>query len=303
MLGNKLAYATLLLFSFYSTLSCSNSNTIWLSHTKNSADFFGDGSQSINPEGYALGYSKSFNSDWQVSLSYAELDDKTQWLTLGEDLPTVVDHADSETKNTQLSLGWMPEDYMVSFAYSQIEATERALTRLPAIAEITQTKDNIVNINYDGFHLDNQWTFNWTLGVQYADSKSDNLQIFFVNPITSVGTRFNQTIWSAITSFSSSYEYAYYDILIAPGISISWNTELSSSGEPLVLITRGDQRHLFNQFSDRQIGTLRTPDSGLWDFSINIAWSEHISTRLSYGQSISAPVKSSGTSVELSVYF
>jgi len=280
-----------------------NNHNLWLSYTENKADYFGTGASSLKPTGSSIGYSLTFAEAWQVSLSYGESDGEGRWLIEGFDNPDFFDAAETKSESKSISLGWLGEDFGLDFTYGELESSERALTRIPIIAEGTDSEETIYSFSYNDFDGVDDWLFGWSFGLQYIDSESDNLQVVFIDPITSVATRFNQTSYSAFADFDISHSFEYDAFTVWPQLTVSWAAEISSDGEPLVLLTRGDQRVFVSQLNDRFINTFRTPDSGFWDLSLNFDWHNNWSTSIAFGKTISAPTDTQSITFDISVVF
>ena len=296
-------FATLALLLPTSLPVLANQNSLWLGYTQNQSDYFGDGQSAIEPAGYNLGYSRMIGDDWQFAIGYGESDGKGRWPLVDIDRRDLVNGADTESQSASLSVSWLGESYSISGSYSEIENTEKALTRVPTIAEITVAKDKVLSVSYDTFTDHEAWLFGWSIGLQYAESDSDNLQIYFVEPVTSVATRFNQTNLSLFTEFDISHEFDEASFTWYPTLRFGWNSGIDNSGEPLILLTRGDERRLFTQFNDRFINGYRTPDSGYWDLSLNFDWHNDWHTSIGYGRTLSASIETSSVTLDISLDF
>ena len=280
-----------------------NQNSLWLGYTQNESDYFGDGNSSIEPSGYNLGYSRILGDAWQISVGYGESDGKGRWPIVGFDALDLVDGADTESKNISLGVSWVGDSFALSTVYSEAENTERALTRIPTIAEIIVANDKVLSFSLDDFTENQDWFFGWSLGLQYAENDFDNLQIFFVEPVTSVATRFDQTNWSFFAEADVGRDFVMDSFTISPLLRLGWDWGISTSGDPLVLLTRGDERRLFTQFNDRFISGYRIPDSGYWDLSVTFDWHNDWRTSVGYGRTISAPIATSSITLDLSLDF
>lgn len=275
---------------------------LWLGHGQNESDYFGDGVSVIKPNGQNIGYGYSLNDAWQFSLSYGESEGDGRWVVPGVDI-RLFNLAETESKFYAASASWIQTDYSISIAYSKIENEERALTRAPTIVEAIDGKDKAFAINYDRFYASEAWTYGISLGLQYADSTNTTVQTIFTTPQTIAGSRFDETSWSTFIDLDIAYWFEHESFSWAPQLTVSRNWEVSSNGEPLIVLTRGDERRVFTQFNDRFVNSFRKTDSGFWEVSLQFDWLNDWSTSVAYGKSLSTDVDVTSFSFDVSVAF
>lgn len=280
-----------------------SNHLLWLGHGQNELDYFADGMSSFKPDGQNVGYSYSVNDAWQMSLTYGESKGDGQWPVENNDLNNRFNLAETDSKFYAISASWLQTDYSISLAYSETENSERALTRLPNILEAIEGEDKALAINYDRFYANEAWTYGFSLGLQYADSHNITVQTFFSNPITIAGSQFDETSWSTFIDLDIAYWFEQTSFSWAPQLTVSRNWEISSDGEPLIVLTRGDERRVFTQFNDRFINSFRTPDSGFWELSLHFDWLNDWSTSIAYGKTISTEIDVTSWNLDLSVAF
>ena len=276
---------------------------IWLGYHQTSSDFWGDGRSDFKPDGQSIGISYLFSDTVDIAYSYGKIEGNESWQIEGIDNPNILDEGRSESESHTLSATWLLEEFSLSFSYSDIQSEERALIRFPVVGEITITDDKVFSVSYGDFYSNDNTIFGWSLGIQYAYSENDNLQVFLIDPVTSVATQFNQTSYSFFTDFDIGYDIESDSVTFSPQLSVGWNFEISSDGEPLILLARGDERTFYNQFNDRVVNSFRTPDSGFWDLSANLDLHNGWNLALAYSQTISAPVDTSAISFDISLAF
>ena len=291
------------LFLSVPTTCVANDNTLWLGYTQTSTDYFDDGNSTIKPGGFTLGYSRTFSDEWILSFSYGELDDGQRWSLQNPDLPNAFNQAEIDTKMAGVNLSRQFENYALSLSYGEVENRERALSRLPLIAEEIQGEDKFASLSIDDYFDFNDVFLGWAFGVQYSDNKNLTRQVFFTDPVTITGAQFDQETWSSYIDLDISRWYEYESFSWAPQFSLSWNWEISSSGDPLFVVTRGDERRVFNQFNDRLMGSFRVPDSGFWELSANFDFLNDWSSSIAYGQSISTDSDIDSISIDISLAF
>ncbi|TQV75204.1 hypothetical protein FLL45_09705 [Aliikangiella marina] len=296
--------AAAILLGFAISFPCKADNAlVWIGYNQTSSDFWGDGRSDFKPDGESIGVSYLFDDTIDVAYSFGKIKGQESWPIAGVNNPNVTDRGESESESHSLSLTWLLEDFSLGFTVSDIQSEERTLIRFPIVAEITVTDDQLVSLNYDDFYSDDKTTFGWSVGLQFADSKNDNLQVFFTDPATSIATRFNQKSYSLFSDFDISYDIESESITFTPQLSVGWNFELSSDGEPLILLTRGDRRTLLNRFNDRITNSFLIPDSGYWNLSTNLDLHNGWNIALAYGKTISAPIDTTSISFDISLAF
>lgn len=300
---NKKRQFCVCLLTLASQQALANNHILWIGHGQNELDYFEDGSSTLKPDGQNIGYGYSLNDEWQFSLSYGESEGDGRWPTPNTDLNNLFNLAETESKFYAISASWIQTDYSVSVAYSETENNERALTRLPLILEIVSGEDKAFAINYDRFYADEAWTYGFSLGLQYADSDNRTVQTFFTDPVTIAGSQFDETSWSTFIDLDIAYWFEQESFSWAPQLTLSRNWEISSDGDPLIVLTRGDERRVFTQFNDRFENSFRTPDAGFWELSLQFDWLNDWSTSIAYGKTVSTEVDVTSLSFDVSVAF
>ena len=278
---------------------------LWLGYAQNQSDYFGDGRSQLEPAGGSFGISYEISEQWQMSLSYAEFEGDGNWpvVGMGMDFSQVNNSARSESNLGALSFSWVQPDYSLSLAYSQAENSDRALLRFPLSVEGVEGEDKVLSLSWDNFAEHKEILLNWSLGVQYSDSENRSLQVFFTDPATTAATAFDQTSWSSFLELSASHWVEQQLFSWAPQLTLSWNWELDSSGDPVIVVNRGDQRHIFTQFNDRIDGGFRAPDSGFWELAFNFDFHNDWSAQIAYSKSLSVDSQIEGFSFDISVLF
>ncbi|TQV84918.1 autotransporter outer membrane beta-barrel domain-containing protein [Aliikangiella coralliicola] len=277
-------------------------STLWIGYTLNRSDYFDDRNSEIKPDGLNLGISQLFADQWQIALSYGDFEGDGTWPTdrNGSD---VLERAETKSQAVGLSASWLTEDFNLSLSYSEIENNERSLSRGPLVLELVEGKDKVFSFSYDDYFDGELFTFGWSLGIQHSDSLNRTRQTSLNEPVTVASAQFDQTSWSSFVDLDISHWFENDDFSWAPQLTLSWAWEISSSGDPLLVISRGDERRVFTQFNDRLMGTFRTPDSGFWELSFNFDWHNDWSSSLAYGKSISAEEDLESLSIDIGFSF
>ncbi|MCP4413425.1 MAG: hypothetical protein GY808_12770 [Gammaproteobacteria bacterium] len=158
-------------------------------------------------------------------------------------------------------------------------------------------------MSYDSFVDFKKWIFSWGLGTQYADSKNRTHQTYQRDPVVETDAQIDQTSWSVFLDLDigSSHEFDHFSFL--PTMSLSWNSELSTSGEPLLVVSRDGENRVFTQFDYNKNNIFRIPDSGLWLLAFTFDWQNNLSTSITYGQNFSAEIEVSSWSLDISMEF
>ncbi|MCW9017368.1 MAG: hypothetical protein OQJ89_10415 [Kangiellaceae bacterium] len=278
-------------------------NSLWLGYQSTQYEYFEDAPSELRPSSSSIGYSRIFADNWQIALSYSQSEKNDRWPVPNTDFPNLFNQARVEQDSYAVSVGWLNSDYIISVSIAELNNTEAALSRLPAEAESIESKERVFSTSFNSSTTFLALDMGWSIGVQYIDSDNDVLQASGSDPITFINGEFDQTQTSLFTDVDFSYWFENEVFSWAPQISLGWTWEISSEGEPLALVIRGDEQRILPRLNDRIADTLRTPDSGYWELSANFDWKNGWFTTLSYGQTISAPQRIDSFSLDLGIDF
>ncbi|PCJ50302.1 MAG: hypothetical protein COA74_03530 [Gammaproteobacteria bacterium] len=292
----------LLLNLFHHAIKAAD-NLLWMSYSQIQSDYYGDGNSSLKPDGFNFGYMGDLSEQWQISFNYGKFTSADSWSIEGVENRDLFNQARTESQSIGLGITWLIDDYSISFDYAQQEYTENAISRMPRLDEEISSDDQFYSVSLDSFVGFENWILGWGLGSQYSDSKNKTQQIYRTDPVIMSNSQFDQTRWNVFLDLVIGSSYAFDDFDLLPALSLSWNSELSGDGEPLLVVTRDGERRVFTQFDYRNNNTYRLPDSGLWLISFTFDWKNNWSTSLTYGQNFSADIEVSSWSVDLSVEF
>jgi len=293
----------ILLLCLLSPFCSSSESLLWIGYNQNSSDFFGDGSSEINPDGILIGWSTEISENWALTLSYGDYKGDVSTTIFENNQVSLVNQGNTSSNAVSVSLNWLADDYGLSFSYSQIDNEENSLTRLPLVEEQVIGDDQVLSFSYDSIVDLQSWIFGWSIGTQFSQSSVNVHDVVGAdNPII-IDAQFESENISAFIDLDFSFPIKKTNYILTPMFTLSWATDISSSGDELVTVIRGDQRQTFTQLNDRLSTTFRTPDSGFWEVAIEIEWDNGWGTTLAYGKSIAADTDTDSFLLDLSVAF
>ncbi len=298
---NKKFIITILIWIAFHQAIQAGDNLLWIGYNQIQSDYFSDGNSTIKPDGINFGYIGDISEQWQISVNYGKYTGEGVWPI--DDYPGVFDQAETESQSVGLGLTWSADDYSISISYAQQENTEDAITRMPRVVENVNAEDRIYSVSYDNFVDFEQWIFSWGLGTQYADSKNRTHQTYQRDPVVETDVHIDQTSWSVFLDLDIGTSYEFDNFSFLPTMSLSWNSELSTSGEPLRIVSRKGEIRVFTQFDYNKNNIFRIPDSGLWLMAFTFDWQNNLSTSITYGQNFSAEIDVSSWSLDVSIEF
>jgi len=298
---------TVLLVSFtlllHTPMSFAGESLLWIGYNQNSSDFFGGGSSEINPDGTLIGLSTEISENWALTLSYGDYKGDVSTTIFENNQVSLVNQGNTSSNAASVSLNWFADDYGLSFSYSQIDNEENSLTRLPLVVEQVIGDDQVLSFSYDSIVDLQSWIFGWSIGTQFSQSSVTVHDVVGAdNPII-IDAQFDSENISAFIDLDFSFPIKKSNYILTPMFTLSWATDISSSGDELVTVIRGDQRQTFTQLNDRLSTTFRTPDSGFWEAAIEIEWDNGWGTTLAYGKSIAADTDTDSLLLDISVAF
>jgi hypothetical protein len=286
------------------TAICSASESLlWVGYNQNTTDFFKDASSQIKPTGVILGMSTEISENWGVTLSYGDFEGDTSATVFENNQVTLVNSGKTSSTSSGVSFNWFEDDYGLTFSYAQIDNKENSLTRLPLVEEEIIGDDQVFSASYDSFIDVDNWSFGWSLGTQFAKSSVTVEDVVGTTPPIMIDAKFDSDSVSFFIDLDFSFPIKKESYSMTPKFTLSWTSEISNSGDEVVTITRGDERKIFNQLSDRLGTTFRTPDSGFWETALDIEWDNGWGATLAYGQSIAADINVDSLSFDVSVAF
>ncbi len=284
-----------------------NSLTIGFGQTQ--TDYFGNGQSQIKPTSQMINYSRELNDAWIVEFSYEKIQADGRWLNRDGVAVDLFDRAESDSKTFGIALGWQAEDYGLTLSYADIKTNDKSLTFLPRIVETVDSDDKIISfsfnksIEFSSTQKDYQWGLDWFLGAQYAQFDVSIFDNINTEPPTNVNTFIEQSSWSSFVDVSVNYWIEDISFAWAPYLSLSWNWELSSTGEQLILISRGDLHQVIDEPSGRFSTSFRIPDSGTWEVGVDFLWINGWSINLRYGQTLETEFDLDSIAIDISVAF
>lgn len=277
---------------------------VWLGYQQEQKDYLDDNNSPITNKGSNIGGSFEITNNWQVSLSFSKSKGEASWSVADFNSTKATNTAKIESQASLFKLIWLSDDYSLSFGYAESEFDEQALTRQPLVSISIEGKDKIYSFAYDAQNDVDNWLFNWGLGIQYADISNNSSQTNFTDPKTYIKNQFNETSWGAFIDLGIAYWFEAENFAWTPQFTVSWNAEISNDGNPYLVIAHGGKKYRFAQNSNlHQADTFRQPDSGFWQASVMLMWSENWTSTIGYSETISAEVESESLAFDLSYSF
>ncbi len=288
-------------------IQASENNSLSIGVGKIKTDYFGDNASPITSDSQLVSFSHQFSDAWQVQLDYEKIDGNGRWLNVDSAVVDRFNQAETESNTLGFSVHWQNDDYGLNLSYSDVDTEDRSITFFPSILESVNSDDKIVSFSFEHSILfevsdsDNIWNFDWSLGIQYAQFDITILDV--VEPAINIETLIEQSNLSGYVDLNLSYWIEQAEFYWSPYLAFSWNSEFSSSGEQLILISRGEQRQLIDEPSSRFSSSFRTPDSGSWNTGISVFWQNGWSVDVSYGETLGTEIELENLMVNLSVSF
>ena len=293
----------ILVSPMFASIAMAEKHSLSIGYNTSEYQYFDAYESTFKPDGGSLGYSYSFSDTWLLNLSYAQQTAKQRWRVSQGEIQGLLSAAEQDSNAYGLGFSWLGEDYSLSLSYSKQSNSEEALARIPAVIEVIDGDNQSLNFSYDSALTSETWEFGYGIGVQYLDSENLTRQTNLTDPILIATTNFDQTSWSVFTDLDLSYWVEGESFTWAPQLTVGWNWEISSDGEPLVLATRGGERRVVTRFSDRVLESFKTPDAGYWQIGAFFQWDSGWNLSVSTGNTISAEPEIQSTSIEIGVYF
>jgi len=281
----------------------SSENLLWVGYNQNKSDFFGDGLSNIKPSGTTIGWSTELSDNWVITLSYGDYEGDVSTTIFENNQVRLINQGNTSSNASSVSLNWLADDYALSFSYSQIDNEENSLTRLPLVVEQVFGDDQVLSFSYDSIVDLESWIFGWSVGTQISESSVSVHDVVGSDTPIIIDAQFDSENISAFIDLDFSFPIKKTNYILTPMFTLSWATDISSSGDELVTVIRGDQRQTFTQLNDRLSTTFRTPDSGFWEVAIEIEWDNGWGTTLAYGKSIAADTDTDSLLIDISVAF
>jgi len=306
----KKRYFTLILLA--SSLSVSAEeylSLLSLGFSQTSSDYFADGQSTITPNNYSFGLVKQVSDDWIIGFDYSKQKGNGRWLNEDDLQVELFNEAEIESKNMAINAIWLADFFELSFGTSVGDSRDISRSVLPVIDELVDIEDRTFDIaigktwelGEDG--NGNFWEFDFDIGLQYAEvdiSISDRVN---TEPPLFIDNQIEQTNTSVIFDFSVSYQVEKNTFIWSPYLSASWNAELSSDGDQVVLVSRGDGFRTSDQLTERFATSFRIPDSGTWSIGTSISWDSGWGGDLSYSRSVSTNYDLDRISLSINLVF
>lgn len=274
-----------------------------------SSDYFGNESDTIGSTHKAYSFAHQLSDQWLLEVSHQSEKGNESWLVRDGAVINVNDTAEIESKSIGLAAAWQGEEFGLSMRFSKGDSTENAEFFLPHIQDSLASDEEVVSLSYDqtidfGDILGkNIWSFDWSIGFQYAKFDLTIDERIFTDPIIDINNKLSQSSTSGYTDVGLSYWIGHQSFAWTPHISLSWNWEISNSGEELVIVSRGDQQIVLDDPGVRFSNSYRTPNSGAIDLGIDFAWESGINTNIGYGRDIDSEFESEKIYVDITVAF
>ena len=281
--------------------------TIGFAKTRN--DFFGDGTSTIKPNSKRISFARQFSEQWIVEISYQEEKGNGRWLLVERDLVELFDSAKTKSKNAGISILWLGDDFGLGMSYSSGDSSEESEVFLPHVLEKLSSDQQAFSMSYDRsfeFETSNsnsQWSLDWSAGIQYAKFDVAITEQILIDPIITANSQIKQTSTSFFSDLTVAYWVAETSFIWSPYATLSWSWELSSNGEQLTLISRGDREVILDEPGARFSNTIRRPDSGTIDLGLDFLWDNGFSTNIGYSRDIATDFNSEQLFIDISVAF
>lgn len=289
--------------------SSQKNNLLTIGYGKTRNDFFGDGTSTIKPDSKRISFAHQFSEQWIVDISYQEEKGNGRWLLVERDLVELFDSAKTESKNTGISVFWLGDEFGLSMSYSSGDSSEESEVFLPHVVEKLNSDQQAFSLSYDrSFEFEtsnssNQWSLDWSAGVQYAKFDLAITEQILIDPIITANSQIKQTSSSFFSDLTLAYWVAETSFIWSPYVALSWSWELSSNGEQLILISRGDREIILDKPGTRFSNAIRRPDSGTLDLGFDFSWDNGFSTSIGYSRDIATDFDSEQLFVDISVAF
>jgi len=281
--------------------------TLGFGKTRN--DFFGDGTSTIKPDSRRISLARQFSEQWIVEISYQEEKGNGRFLLVERDLGDLFDSAKTKSKNAGISILWLADDFGLGMSYSSGDSAEESEVFLPHVVEKLNSDQQAFSLSYDrSFEFEtmnssNQWSVDWSAGLQYAKFDVAITEQFLVDPVITANSRIKQSSTSIFSDLTLAYWVAESSFIWSPYVTFSWSWELSSDGEQLTLISRGDREVILDEPGSRFSNAIRRPDSGTVDLGFDFLWDNGFSTNIGYSRDIATNFDSEQLFVDVSVAF
>lgn len=306
----------LVLFSGYvmlqllsAPLQADENNSLSIGLGQSKTDYFGDNVSPIESDSQSVRYSHQISDAWQIELNYEKIEGDGRWLNPDSIANDRFNQAETSSDTLGFSVLWQNNDIALDLSYNDVSTDDRSVTFLPAILESVSSDDKIISFSFNHSILfdqktsNNIWNFDWSLGTQYAQFDVVIHDVIILEPLINVDTLIEQSNLSGYVDLNISYWIETPDFYWSPYFALSWNSEFSSSGEQLILISRGEQRQLVDEPSSRFSSSFRTPDSGSWNLGVSIFWQNGWSVDIAYGETFATEIELQNLVVNLSVSF
>jgi len=284
-------------------------NLLTIGYGKTRNDFFGDGTSTIKPDSKRISFARQFSEQWIVEISYQEENGNGRWLLVERDLVELFDSAKTKSKNAGISILWLADDFGLNLSYSSGDSSEESEVFLPHVVEKLNSDQQAFSLSYDrSFEFEtsnsnNQWSLDWSAGLQYAKFDVTITEQILIDPVITANSQIKQTSSSFFSDLTLAYWIAETSFIWSPYATLSWSWELSSDGEQLTLISRGDREIILDEPGARFSNAIRRPDSGTIDLGLDFSWDNGFSTSIGYSRDIATDFDSEQLFVDISVAF
>jgi hypothetical protein len=272
-------------------------------------DYFGDGESEISTDSKGISYAIELSDSWSVAAVYQESNGKERWLAFERDNLQAFSGANIESSGIGVATSWDAKSYTLNLSYNQSEAEEQSVTYLPRVIERLVSDTQVVDFSIENSvslsseTSRNQWSLDWEVGVQQAIfDAAINEQINLEVPVL-LSTDIELEQLSGFVNLAVSYWIEEEDYAITPFTSIAWNTELNTSGEQSVLLSRGGDARPVNLLDGRFSNEINVPDSGEWQVGVGLLFVDGWSADLIYTESVATDYSIRDVSLSLSFFF
>ena len=263
---------------FVLEVSASENNYLSIGVGQTEFNYFADGQSPIQPNSESISYARHFSDTWLLELNHQRIKGDGQWLLREGEILDIFNQAETNVSSTGLSVLWQGDSFGLSFSYDTVDTNDESITFVPRLLERISSDDDILSVSFEktiefeSKNNPNQWSLDWGIGTQYTDSNLEIIDTVGLQPLTDIISNIDQSTLSGFVDLDLSYWMKETSFSWSPYLAVSWNWEVSSSGEELVLISRSEQQRIVDSPSGIFTNSYRIPDSGSMDVGVSVLW-------------------------------